>query len=315
MRIRWVLNGFNPRWAYHLGVLRGFCRRCAGDAGAEGFCICPPGFDFRALSGAEGLTVFRTAAYSPETVLAALVPLMNDRDMYVFSGDYAGAELAVRGAARKGGSSLTGVRDMAIQDGVPVAHKRIYSSHVDGVFRMLKPPFCITPAAQGDVEPLLPADRPPPEPAVIDLPEPPGVLRRMLTPEPPPAGLAGAKLLCAAGYGAGSKEGVAEIAETAEALGGEYGVSRPAAMHGWAPMDRLLGVSGATVQPEVCIAVGVSGSAAFFAGIEKSGFIAAINADKTAPIMQMADVALVGDGRTACALLRKLHEKGTTHER
>ena len=72
-------------------------------------------------------------------------------------------------------------------------------------------------------------------------------------------------------------------------------VSRPAAMNAWKPMNRLIGVSGAMVGPEVCITAGVSGAAAFYAGIEKSKFIVAINTDEKAPIMKMADVAIVDD--------------------
>ena len=47
--------------------------------------------------------------------------------------------------------------------------------------------------------------------------------------------------------------------------------------------------------PEVCITIGVSGSAAFYAGIENSGFIASVNNDECAPIIGMSDVFVIDD--------------------
>jgi electron transfer flavoprotein alpha subunit len=93
--------------------------------------------------------------------------------------------------------------------------------------------------------------------------------------------------------------------------GGEVGVSRPAAMNAWAPMERLIGVSGAMVAPEICITAGVSGAAAFYSGIEKSRFIVAVNTDEKAPIMKKADVAIVDDFVPVLeALGKKLEEDG-----
>ena len=85
------------------------------------------------------------------------------------------------------------------------------------------------------------------------------------------------------------------LGSLAEALGGSAGASRPVVMNAWAPMEALLGVSGTLIQPKICIAAGVSGAAAFGAGVEKSGWITAVNKDSAAPIMKMADVAVVED--------------------
>ena len=74
-----------------------------------------------------------------------------------------------------------------------------------------------------------------------------------------------------------------------------FGVTRPVAMNGWALIDEIVGVSGHIYSPEVCITIGVSGSAAFYAGIEKSGFIASVNHDECAPIIGMSDVFVIDD--------------------
>ena len=99
-----------------------------------------------------------------------------------------------------------------------------------------------------------------------------------------------------AGYGAGGREGTERIARAARRMGAGFGVSRPVAMNAWAPMDRLIGVSGTRVAPALCIVVGASGAPALHWGIEKAGFIVAVNPDEQAPIVGNSDAALLDDG-------------------
>ena len=85
-------------------------------------------------------------------------------------------------------------------------------------------------------------------------------------------------------------------------------------MNAWLPMNHLIGVSGAMTNPEVCIAVGASGAAAFYAGIEKSKFIVAVNTDEKAPIMKNADVVVVEDFKPFIEALNKILEKHKIRE-
>ncbi|MEI6451124.1 MAG: electron transfer flavoprotein, partial [Actinomycetes bacterium] len=48
--------------------------------------------------------------------------------------------------------------------------------------------------------------------------------------------------------------------------------------------------------PALCIVVGASGAPAFYWGIEKAAFIAAIDPDQQAPIVRNADAAVIDDG-------------------
>jgi electron transfer flavoprotein alpha subunit len=77
-------------------------------------------------------------------------------------------------------------------------------------------------------------------------------------------------------------------------------------MSAWTPMHRMIGVSGAMTKPEVCIVAGVSGAAAFYAGIEKSKTIVAINTDIRAPIIKASDVAVIDDYKAVMAELAKI---------
>lgn len=104
-------------------------------------------------------------------------------------------------------------------------------------------------------------------------------------------------VLIAVGKGAGSKEAVEQFRNYAKSRKFLFGVSRPVAMNGWAKIDEIIGVSGHIYQPKVCIAVGVSGSAAFYAGIEGSRWIVSINSDPKAPIIKMSDASFTDDYR------------------
>ena len=95
----------------------------------------------------------------------------------------------------------------------------------------------------------------------------------------------------------------------AKKIGADFGVSRPVAMSAWAPMDRLVGVSGALTKPKICIAVGSSGAPAFYTGIEKSDFIVAVNTDEKAELLKKADVSIQGDCMEVMRELERMMEK------
>ena len=96
------------------------------------------------------------------------------------------------------------------------------------------------------------------------------------------------------------------LKQIADTIGANFGVSRPVAMSAWAPLHRLVGVSGSMTKADVCIVAGASGAAAFYAGIEKSKFIVAINTDIRAPINKTSDVTIIDDYKAVLAELVKV---------
>ena len=104
-----------------------------------------------------------------------------------------------------------------------------------------------------------------------------------------------AKILVSGGRGVGGPEGYNPLRELAPELGGEVSSSRIGVDSGWIEKDRQVGQTGKTVHPELYIACGISGAIQHQAGMEDSEFILAINTDKFCPMMQLADLGIVGD--------------------
>lgn len=114
------------------------------------------------------------------------------------------------------------------------------------------------------------------------------------------------EILIAVGKGISSKEEIEDFRRYSKEQGFLFGVSRPVAMNGWAKIDEIIGVSGYVYQPRICIAVGVSGSAAFYAGIERSKWIISINSDRRAPIVKMSDISIIEDYKRVWTSLKDL---------
>lgn len=103
------------------------------------------------------------------------------------------------------------------------------------------------------------------------------------------------EIIVSAGRGISKAENIGMVAGLAEALGGDYGASRPVVDSGWAEHNRQVGTTGQTVSPRLYVACGISGAIQHLAGMKKSEFVVAINTDRDAPISEVADVLIVAD--------------------
>ena len=304
MRFTAVLDGTTGAAVRQAGALGGFLREgMSGDLAGETLVFYQDDREkarLVELAPTRAVRLIKTTARRPERMVELLAAVARDEavPLFLFAGGPGGTELAARLACRTGGAVLTEALSLEVGPERLVGRKNVYSTHLVGRFELSPRPWCVSVDASwndarsptGLEHEILsdtdktgrPGTTPFEDPELVD---------------PPATGdLAEGRFLVVAGLGAGNRQGVERIAEAARRMGAAFGVSRPVAMNAWAPMDRLIGVSGTRTAPALCIVVGASGAPALYWGIEKAGFIAAIDTDEHAPIVRNADAAVVDDG-------------------
>ena len=109
--------------------------------------------------------------------------------------------------------------------------------------------------------------------------------------------LSKAAVVVSAGRGMGDAEGFALVERLADRLGGMVAGTRGAYDEGWIGEEQIVGVGGESIAPKLYVACGVSGDIYHYFGLQEAEYVVAINADAGAPIMKVANIAVVGDAR------------------
>jgi len=104
-----------------------------------------------------------------------------------------------------------------------------------------------------------------------------------------------AERVVSGGRGLKGPENWSMIEELAQVLNAGTACSKPVSDIGWRPHSEHVGQTGIQINPQLYIAVGISGAIQHLAGVSASQTIVVINNDPEAPFFKAADYGVVGD--------------------
>lgn len=259
------------------------------------------GGEYANMDGADAWNVCRH-----ESHIRWLEALWAERraDLILFPASLAGHELGARLAARLKCGCFPETRALLREGKRLFARKKVCGSNLDWDAEIEDYPATLTVAGKktfrhsGEGEAPRMESRPAGQ---LSLPH--WILDYERSEALPVNRLETAPLIFAAGRGLGNRSACERLRRAAGLLGAPVGFSRPAALNGWGEIGEIIGQSGLRCGAETCVAVGVSGAAAFMAGIEAASTLIAVNPDRNAPIFHYADLGIIARAEEFIAAL------------
>ncbi|MGI8492300.1 MAG: mycofactocin-associated electron transfer flavoprotein alpha subunit [Acidimicrobiales bacterium] len=246
-----------------------------------------------ALSGEGAVGLAEWGDFAPGRWAAALVDLVSAADVVVMPASADGRDLAPRLAHALGRPLFAGAVSVGGREIVLVRHgSRVAETH------LLESPAVATllPGVRG-VEASEAGPRLERLPQLGDLGA--GVadaeVLEVLAADPATMDLAEATKVVAGGAGLGHPDNFGLLDQVAALLGATPGATRVVADAGWVPSHRYIGTTGVSIDPELYVALGISGAVQHVTGIGHPDHVIAVNTDASAPMMAMADLAVVAD--------------------
>ncbi len=107
---------------------------------------------------------------------------------------------------------------------------------------------------------------------------------------------------------------VETFASLAKALDAAIGASRVAVDNGYFSRDKQIGATGKTVTASVYIAIGISGAVQHLQGIKECRHVLVINRDAGAPIIQRANLSVIGDAQEIMQQLNRAIDEAKSQD-
>ena len=117
------------------------------------------------------------------------------------------------------------------------------------------------------------------------------------------------RIICG-GAGIQTSSSFHTLFDIADELGASVGATRVITDRSWVEHQRQIGTTGVVVNPQLYIALGVSGAVQHTSGLGQPEHIVSINTDPHCPMMQLADLGIVSDANEVLpALLAALQKR------
>jgi electron transfer flavoprotein alpha subunit len=247
------------------------------------------------------------ADYIAQPAVHALHELIQEHapELILFPTSYDARDVAGRLSARAGAPLMSNAIDLL---STSVARTAVFggTQFVDVELRGAPRIVLVRPKS---FEPQPAGGRAKVVPVAADIPEESKRSRRVERHEEAAAGpkLEDAAVVVSGGRGLQQPSNFKLLEALAGALGNAaVGGTRAVVDAGWVPYSYQIGQTGTTIKPSVYLAFGISGATQHVVGMKGAKQIVAVNKDEDAPILQIADLGVVGD---ALAILPALIEE------
>lgn len=272
------------------------------DGDVESVVLGPGATDAAAELGRYGAsTVFVSddpvyADYVAQPAAHALSELARQHrpDLVLFATNYDSRDIAGRLSAKLGAPLMSNAIDLPSAE---VARAAIFggTTFVDVELRrppriVLVRPKSFEPRPSGGSAAVVPVD--------VDIPEDLKRARRVERNEEAASGprLEEAAIVVSGGRGLQDPANFDLLDQLASVIGdAAVGATRAVVDAGWVPYAYQIGQTGTTIKPNVYLAFGISGATQHVVGMKGAKKIVAVNKDEDAPILQIADLGVVGD--------------------
>ncbi|TVQ86485.1 MAG: electron transfer flavoprotein subunit alpha/FixB family protein [Deltaproteobacteria bacterium] len=238
------------------------------------------------------------SSYDTDRVVAGLQAALEaaSPDAVLASASFLGKDAMPRLVARLGGGQASECTELRVDGGTLVGRRPLYAGKAFADARITRSPAVFTVRPNSFGQPEAGSGGAEVVEVSAELPEPRITLVEQKTPERDDVDLSEAERIVSGGRSLKSEDNFDSVVRPlAKSLGATAGASRAAVDAGYAPHGDQVGQTGKTVNPQLYIALGISGAIQHLAGMRTSKVIVAVNTDPDAPIFEHATYGLVAD--------------------